>query len=398
MSEEKQGGRHTGSLYGAFTFGSVVLACYAGYFTTNYFYTSEVMVPWVFGLGALYTFLSVIGAHQLLGWGPWGKTVYFVSQCAILTAIGVTSPLRGFFGIIVLPLLSQAIFDYKARGALVIGAYLYLLDVAIWFVPFGWVGVTQAAFSYAAAFAFTVAFTVITKRAVDARTRAETLGHELEVANLQLRESARQTEELAITHERNRLAREIHDGVGHYLTVVKTQLDAAAALIDTDPSRARTAVEKAAKLTHEALEDVRRSVSTLRADAVRPPLTESLRNLAADAVPTPELHFLGDSRPLSAATEHALFRAAQEGLTNIRKHAQATTASLTLDYRQASRIRLVISDNGRAKPVAEAGCTAMNGSSGYGLRGLRERIEVIGGQLTAGRDAAGFTLAVEVPA
>jgi len=245
--------------------------------------------------------------------------------------------------------------------------------------------------NYSAAFAFTIAFTIITKQALNARAQQEKLRLEIEAANTQLRAAAAQTEELATTRERNRVAREIHDGVGHYLTVVKTQLDAAAALIPHRPAEARTAVEKAAKLTAEALDDVRRSVGALRTDAPRLPLPEALRELVAHGEPVPTLAIEGAPRPIAPGIEHALFRAAQEGLTNIRKHARATSALVRLDFRTPSRVVLELSDNG-------VGANGAPGS-GFGLQGLRERIEVIGGKVdAANRLEGGFALRVEVPA
>jgi signal transduction histidine kinase len=214
---------------------------------------------------------------------------------------------------------------------------------------------------------------------------------EVEEANRQLREYAAQAEELATARERNRLAREIHDGVGHYLTVVKTQLDAAAALLPTQPEPAREAVLKASRLAGEALDDVRRSVGTLRTDVARPPLADALRGLTAELGLPVTVRVDGAVRPLAPAVEHALFRSAQEGLTNVRRHAHATTAEVALDFRPADRVLLAVVDNGHGVVSSPNG--------GFGLRGIRERIQILGGRVEAGnRDEGGFALRVEVPA
>jgi len=390
MSDSKQAYHATGSLYGSFAYASVILSCFAGYFLTRNFYYSEWMVLVSFGLCSLYTAIGILGGG-LVDCGGARRAAYFIIQCAVLTAILWLSPIRGFFAIIVLPLVSQAIFDLGRRGALLVVVYLYALVVSLWAIPYGFDAGVEAFLNFASAFAFTSIFTLITRRALDARRREEKLRRELEVANEQLRAHARQTEELATTRERNRVAREIHDGVGHYLTVVKTQLDAAAALIPTQPERGREAVIKAAKLTSEALEDVRRSVGALRTDVTRPPLPDALRELTTHGEPVPTLAIEGAPRPLAPGVEHALYRAAQEGLTNIRKHARATQALLRLDFRTPSRIVLELSDNGIGAPTATGG--------GFGLRGLRERIEIIGGTVeAANRLEGGFALRVEVPA
>ena len=384
--------RRTGSYYGAFAFGSVILACFTGYFQNQNFHGSEWMALASFGFGAVYTILGIIGGSYLDGRGRLAHAIYYVTQCAVVTAMIFLSPIRGFFGIIVLPLSAQAIFDLKPRGATLVNIYLFAINILLWAIPFGWSGAWEAFVSYSTGYVFTIVFTIITRQALNARTREEKLRQEVEAANRQLHDYALQASDLATTRERNRLAREIHDGVGHYLTVVKTQLDAAAALLPAQPERARESVQKAARLAGEALDDVRRSVGALRADSGRPPLPEALKELAAQGAPVPTFAVEGSPRPLSSAVEHALYRAAQEGLTNIRKHARATNALLVLDFRVPQRIRLELSDNG-------VGTQNTVANSGFGLVGLRERIELLGGQIeTANRLDGGFALTVEVPA
>lgn len=395
MSELKQTEsdfHRSGTLYGAFAFGTIILTCFSGYFYTSRFHQPAENVPLVFALGAAYAALGILSNDfiRLVRWRP--NFLYYLLQCALLTALVFASPLRGFFGMIVLPVASQSLFDLRARQAALVVSYLFALSVGVWGFAFGWRAALEASFNYAAGFAFTVAFTLITRQALLAREQSEKLRLELEEANQKLRAYASQVEELATTRERNRLAREIHDGVGHYLAVVKTQLDVAAALCATDPARAQANVEKAAKLTAEALDDVRRSVGALRTDTARPPLAEAVRQLAAVGEPPASVAIEGTPRPLTPAAEHALFRAAQEGLTNIRKHAQATSAVLRLDFRASARVRLEIADNGRGAP-------ASNGTVGFGLTGLRERIELLGGTVEAGnRLEGGFALRVEIPA
>jgi signal transduction histidine kinase len=121
-------------------------------------------------------------------------------------------------------------------------------------------------------------------------------------------------------------------------------------------------------------------------------LPDALKQLIAQGEPVPTFAIEGSPRPLSSAVEHALYRAAQEGLTNIRKHARATNALLILDFRTPQSIRLELSDNG-------VGTKHALNSTGYGLIGLRERIELLGGRIeTANRLNGGFALTVEVPA
>jgi signal transduction histidine kinase len=381
-----------GTYYGAFAYASIVLTVYGGFLFSDRFYRPEWSVPVIFLLGAVYTATGVFHRDLCDTGGPQRKAAYFLFQCALLAVMVWVSPVRGFFSMIVLPTVSQAIIDLRPRWAWLVGVYLFGLVIAHWGLLYGPEAAVVAMLNYGAAFAFTAVFTAITKQALVARRRSEQLYQELESAHAQLRAQAEQAEELATTRERNRLAREIHDGVGHYLTVVKTQLDAASALLPAQPDRARESVGKAAKLAAEALDDVRRSVGALRTDTARPPLPEALRELAAHGEPTPTLAVEGEPRPLPPGVEHALYRAAQEGLTNIRKHARATSALVRLDFRLPERIVLELADNGVG---ADTGARP----TGFGLRGLRERIELLGGTVDTGnRLEGGFALRVEVPA
>ncbi|WP_438481609.1 sensor histidine kinase [Oleiharenicola lentus] len=391
MSSETSAAHRTGNLYGSFAYALVVVTCYAGFLNNQRYYTSEWMVPVVFVCGAIYATLGVLGGTLLECNGRMSHALYYLIQCSLLTAIIFLSPVRGFLGILVLPAMSQAIFDLRPRYAALIGVYLFGINIALWAIPYGWQSGLQAIINYSAAFTFTIAFTLITKQALNSREREEKLRHELEDANALLRANASQAEDLATTRERNRVAREIHDGVGHYLTVVKTQLDAAAALLPAHPEKARDAVVKAAKLSGDALDDVRRSVGALRTDAERPPLPEALRTLTHEAGLPVTLKIEGVPRTLPPGIEHALFRSAQEGLTNIRKHSAATESEVTLHFRDDGRVTLTVADNGRGASTVV--------TNGFGLLGIRERIEVLGGRVASGnRSTGGFSLSVEVPA
>jgi len=216
---------------------------------------------------------------------------------------------------------------------------------------------------------------------------------ELAAANAQLRDYAAQAEQLATTQERNRVARDIHDGLGHHLTVVQKLVEAARSLLPADPERAETILGKAQQQAEDALAEVRRSVAALREPRPTPPLAEALRDLAAETsaagVPT-RLVLTGPVRVLPADREEVLFRAAQEGLTNVRKHAHAASARLVLAYGQ-DVVRIAVSDDGVGAEEAVG--------KGFGLVGLRERAAGLGGHLDV-RTAPGqgLSLHLEVPA
>lgn len=380
------------SLFAQIAFASVVLAVFAQLTLTDSLRGPAWRVVATFALAVPYTALFSL-LHPRLAAGPSRSALhgYYFVQLVLVAAMILVSPSRGFFAIVVLPLVSQAIFDYSVRGAALVCLAAYVPTVATWFETFGWAAVWRAMITYAPAFIFTCTFTLVSRRAIEARDRSERLARDLAAANDLLRTQAAQAAELATTRERNRLAREIHDGVGHYLTTVKVQLDAAHALLPAEPERARASVAKAARLAAEALDDVRRSVRALAADASHPPLLEALQHLAADATPVPCIRISGTPRPVPTAVEHALFRAVQEGLTNIRKHAAARSAALAVDFSAPGEVRLSLTDDGVGSAAAAA--------DGFGLRGLTERVALLGGRVAAGpRAAGGFQLEVIVPA
>jgi len=239
----------------------------------------------------------------------------------------------------------------------------------------------------------TLASVLFAAAATELLQREQKARAELAEAHRQLRNYAAQAERLATAQERNRVARDIHDGLGHALTVVQMQVKAARAVLPADTAKADDVLAKAQHQAENALAEVRRSVRALREPRLMAPLPEALDALAeetsAAGVPT-RLSVTGDERTVSDETVEALFRAAQEGLTNVRKHAEATRADLLLDYTE-SVVRLSVRDDGKGTDSATP--------TGFGLVGLRERAEHLGGKLliesTPGR---GCTLTMEVPA
>lgn len=236
------------------------------------------------------------------------------------------------------------------------------------------------------------------------------LGHSIRQAELARRDNQelveilqtvqKQLQELAVVEERNRLAREIHDGLGHYLTATTMQIQGAKALLEstgaaTQAPAALGALGKAEILLQEALSDVRRSVASLRAaPAENRPLPAIIGDLVAECQSVAGLATMfdlrGTPRTLNPQVEITLYRAAQEALTNVRKHAQAANVSVVLWY-DAEKVGLRIADDGQG--IGEAL------TQGYGLLGLRERVQIVGG--TVGVESApghGCRLEVEIPA
>ena len=244
-----------------------------------------------------------------------------------------------------------------------------------------------------AALVFVVIFTEIAVREEKSRHEVERLATELGEANRKLREYAIRAEEIAILQERNRLAREIHDGLGHYLTELNMQIKAAEAVMTQNPSQAQEALIKAQSLAENALADVRRSVTALRDDpALKRSLPESIAALLEEtrgAGIVSEMTIQGDPRSLPSQALLTLYRAAQEALTNIRKHALASRVDVMVEYR-SSTICLILTDNGIGTKSVEGG---------FGLVGLQERVALLGGSMEVKTAAQqGFGLRLEIPA
>ena len=192
--------------------------------------------------------------------------------------------------------------------------------------------------------------------------------------------------------ERNRIAREIHDVLAHSLGALAVQLDAADAVLENggDSEQARHLVRQARSLAVTGLAETRQAVHALREEPVA--LAEQLDSLVArDGA---SLTVTGAPRALDAGVGVALYRAAQEAITNARKHAPGAPISVCLDFGPGTTAVTVTNGapptGGRPGPLARSG-------AGFGLTGMRERIELLGGSVSARPDGAGFTVRATVP-
>lgn len=239
------------------------------------------------------------------------------------------------------------------------------------------------------AFGFAKAFQVDEERAAAAQARKEA-----ELANAQLREYARQVEELAVLRERNRMAREIHDTIAHAFTGIIIQMDVIKSLWEIDPGRALLAVEGVQEKARESLSDVRRSVHALRPLHLEEQQGVAALERMADTFTVSTgvqvgLTISGPPVPLPAAHELCLYRAVQEGLTNAYRHGGASRVEIALAYAPES-LSLTVADDGSG--MAEVG------SVGLGLLGIQERAEILGGHVHIGaREDGGFSLRVTLP-
>jgi len=232
------------------------------------------------------------------------------------------------------------------------------------------------------------------------RLRLEALLGDLRDSHDQLTAYADQVAELSTAAERGRLARDIHDSLGHHLTAVTIQLEKAEAFRHLDAASADRAVADARAAARQALREVRGSVAALRGDEPSAPLSAMLAGLvpAGSGEPQVTVTVTGDEAGLGPAARTVLFRAAQEALTNVRRHsgARRASATVTLDDREA---RLVVTDDGRGfDPASRAVTGEPAAREGFGLLGMRERAALAGGCAEVdSRPGAGTTVTVTVP-
>jgi signal transduction histidine kinase len=205
----------------------------------------------------------------------------------------------------------------------------------------------------------------------------------------------------AVVEERTRIARELHDIVGHSVSVMTVQVSGVRRLLRPEQEQEREALLAVERTGREALAEMRRVVGALRdpeegpALAPQPSLSrvEALVAHARETGLPVDLEIEGEPIPLPAGVDLTAYRLVQEGLTNSIKHAAASRAGVRVRY-DAEHVEIEVSDDGRG---AAAAGTASNGG-GHGLVGMRERVSIFGGHLEAGpRAEGGFRLRARLP-
>jgi signal transduction histidine kinase len=227
---------------------------------------------------------------------------------------------------------------------------------------------------------------LLANRLREANERAEQLVVELERGRVAQARAAGMA-------ERQRLAREMHDVLAHSLSGLMLQLEGARMLAAADPADPRLpgTIERAHHLGRSGLEEARRAIGMLRDDDLPGPerLPALAQRFERDRGVPCRLVVAGEPRDLGSEARLALYRVAQEGLTNITKHARPERVEVRLSY-EPSGTRLTVEDFGAPPPPVADG--------GYGLTGMRERAELLGGTLTAGPTSSGFRAELELPA
>jgi signal transduction histidine kinase len=210
----------------------------------------------------------------------------------------------------------------------------------------------------------------------------------------QERSLKRRIEEMAAIEERNRIARDIHDSLGHSLTALNVQLQAAASLFAIDPAQAQPFLSQAQRLAATAIRDVRQSVRALREDeGVEQPLEDAIASLAEEfrqvtgVTPTTRIQL---TEPVPVSVSKTLYRVVQEALTNVSKYAMATQVEIQLMTTDAL-VCLTFRDNGK-------GFNFNQETSGFGLQGMQERVAAVNGNFRLiSEPGAGCQIEIEIP-
>lgn len=357
--------------------------------------------PWRVGV-LVASLLAAIGAWVWRRRTADPRVAVLVFAVAVVVATALTD------GPTLLPLVFVAfliaLVDVGVAAALTYATSLLCLLVAIMAVGYHqpWESVAAQTLGLILVFAFGLLYAALVRAAEQARrereaalTQRAAAITQLQAANAQLKQAARVEHDLVLAQERARSARELHDGLGHRLTVMTMSLDFADRMRERAPSRAWEEVRAARDVAGEAMREMRLWVRALHPPdigdltdvAAFDALAESFRGTGIDV----RVEMTGSQRPLPQEVSLLCHRCVQEGLTNVLKHAQATEVVVALEF-CPDRLRLELRDNGvGVDDVVE----------GFGLRSLRERATDIGGMVHLSSAVYGpqrwTTLAVDLP-
>jgi signal transduction histidine kinase len=203
------------------------------------------------------------------------------------------------------------------------------------------------------------------------------------------------------SEERLRIARDLHDVIGHNISLINVQASMGFDLMDSQPEQARAALSAIKSASKEALEELRTMLTTLRRDdddvAPRSPVpgldrVPELIELTRAAGLSVEVEVAGTAPPLPAAVQLAVYRIIQESLTNVARHAGPARVTVRVTYDDAD-VRVEVDDDGRAPSPGAAAI-----GTGSGITGMRERATALGGDLSAGfRRGGGFRVSARLP-
>lgn len=346
----------------------IVLGLLLGFIDGSYEYSFTITLQ---GIG-LYAALALLNCINPFDRPRWERRVYVFLNMLLVTSpvwTGVVMGLLLFLAII----KSCFLLEFKDVVFTLISAGIAYMLASIWYLPEVYEVIQQRGvdwfltpqrliFSNLSFFLGTSIFAVLLSLVIlaerNSRCRAEALANEVEI--------------LAANLERTRIAREIHDSLGHTLTSLGVQLEVAQKLRDRDLNKAFQSVDNAALLANQCLQEIRQTVHAIRESTFD--LNTALYELARQMQPSIVVQTHLQLPPLSLQTSHHLYCIFKEGLLNVQKHAQASYATLN-GQAIDDTLTLELVDNG-------CGFDLTQPSDGFGLKGMAERVELLEGTLT----------------
>ncbi|HZS75093.1 MAG TPA: sensor histidine kinase [Ktedonobacteraceae bacterium] len=298
---------------------------------------------------------------------------------ALLLGLSLPAPfLQGSWGLGALIFVSASVAArLTVRQAVLVFGGLMLLDLLLGIVTAApWV---------------TIAFMVFLIPAVGATTATFSRAFR---TNRELRLARREIARLAVSEERLRFARDLHDLLGHSLSLIALKSELADQLIPEDPQQARREVRDIEAAARTALQEVREAVAGYRQTTLANELQRARELLAAAGI---RCIVQNDAGALPPPIETVLTWVVREGITNVIRHSRAKQCVISLT-RQPGEICLTITDDGQGDKLQVSPLWLQSGRSGNGLRGMCERVEALGGRCEAGpADKQGFRLEVILP-
>lgn len=345
--------------------------------------------------GSFFLFYIVIDRFPFLV-----NIVVFVQTVILIILMVINPDSSADFMVLAFPLSAMAAFFLPVGNAIFWLVLFFLVGWANSTYMFGIEHSLSYATSLGAFGVFGIVGTLM-RRSNQAYYSIEALYDELHDAHMQLTRYSSGVRRLAVSEERNRVAREMHDSLGHSLTVAVVQLEGAQKLIPKDPERAAGIISNMREQLKNALAELRTTLAQLRSDDqdevvgnLAMALTD-LKNNFTQATALDIQLLLPDHLPLLNTEQRlALYRAAQEGLTNVQRHAEANRAWITLNPKE-NGIELTVADNGKGFPKEIE-------DGRFGIRGMQERAEFFGGSLKCKNRPNGggeltFAIPYEVP-
>ncbi|WP_236718062.1 sensor histidine kinase [Actinoplanes sp. TFC3] len=341
--------------------------------------------------GALAAPADKIGIALLVA-GPlallWRRRAHlFVFAIAAAASIAYATLVPPAWTFLVAPVIAlyTAAKAGRARAAVPVAAAAYLVYVTVTKLAAEPLGVPLTSQPSLRVLILTAVGLFLTMILGEAGRSRDAYFAQLAKVNAERARAHEEQEKRQTSDERLRIARELHDVLGHHLSLINVQAGVGLHLMDSRPEQAREALTAIKTASSEALREVRAVLDALRPEQEAAPRQPSLgldrlADLTSDAGLPISTTTTGIRRELPPEVDRAAYRIIQEALTNVRRHALAQSATIAIDYGPLE-LRLAIRNDGTARPESDE---AGDGGSGTGIAGMRARAETLGGTLTAG--------------